>query len=74
MNYSRSVAQVALHFNQVSHTITTDELNSYLYRLCVHDGKSEGYFNSDEFLVVRPTKHKVRFYIMRFRDSVSDFP
>ena len=44
MNYSRSVAQVALHFNQLPHTITTDELNSYLYRLCVHDGKSEGYF------------------------------
>lgn len=44
MNYSRSVAQVALHFNRVPHTITTDELNSYLYRLCVHDQKSEGYF------------------------------
>lgn len=44
MNYSRSVAQVALHFNRLPHSITTDELNSYLYRLCVHDGKSEGYF------------------------------
>lgn len=43
-NYSRSVAQVALHFNQPPHAITTDELNSYLYRLCIHDGKSEGYF------------------------------
>ena len=44
MNYSRSLAQVALHFNRLPHTITTDELNSYLYRLCVHEGKSEGYF------------------------------
>jgi integrase/recombinase XerD len=44
MNYSRSVAQVALHFNRLPHAITTDELNSYLYRLCVHEGKSEGYF------------------------------
>lgn len=43
-NYSRCIAQVALHFNRVPHAITTDELNSYLYRLCVHDGKSEGYF------------------------------
>lgn len=44
MNYSRCVAQVALHFNRVPHEISVDELNSYLYRLCVHDGKSEGYF------------------------------
>ena len=44
LNYSRSVAQVALHFNRLPHQITTDELNSYLYRLCVHEGKSEGYF------------------------------
>lgn len=43
-NYSRCLAQVALHFNRVPHSISTGELNSYLYRLCVHDGKSEGYF------------------------------
>jgi site-specific recombinase XerD len=43
-NYSRCLAQVALHFNRVPHAISTGELNSYLYRLCVHDGKSEGYF------------------------------
>jgi integrase/recombinase XerD len=43
-NYSRSIAQVALHFNQPPHAISADELNSYLYRLCVHEGKSEGYF------------------------------
>lgn len=43
-NYSRCIAQVALHFNRVPHNISTGELNTYLYRLCVHDGKSEGYF------------------------------
>jgi len=44
MNYSRCIAQVALHFSRVPHTISTDELNSYLYRICVHEQKSEGYF------------------------------
>jgi site-specific recombinase XerD len=44
INYSRCVAQVALHFGMVPHKVTSDEINSYLYRLCVHDGKSEGYF------------------------------
>jgi hypothetical protein len=43
-NYSRSVAQVALHFGAVPHQITADEINSYLYRISVHEGKSEGYF------------------------------
>jgi site-specific recombinase XerD len=43
-NYSRSVAQVALHFGVVPHKITADEINSYLYRISVHEGKSEGYF------------------------------
>lgn len=43
-NYSRCIAQVALHFNRVPHTISSEELNSYLYRICVHEGKSEGYF------------------------------
>ncbi len=44
MNYSRCIAQVALHFCRVPHEISTDELNSYLYRICVHEQKSEGYF------------------------------
>jgi site-specific recombinase XerD len=44
INYSRCVAQLALHFGQVPHLITIDEINAYLYRLCVHVGKSEGYF------------------------------
>lgn len=44
INYSRCVAQLALHFGQVPQLITSDEINTYLYRLCVHEGKSEGYF------------------------------
>lgn len=43
-NYGRCIAQVALHFNQVPNFISPEDLNAYLYRLCVHDGKSEGYF------------------------------
>lgn len=43
-NYSRCIAKVALEFNRVPLYISTDELNAYLYRICVHEKKSEGYF------------------------------
>jgi integrase/recombinase XerD len=43
-NYSRCIAQVALEFNRTPHYISTEELNTYLYRLCVHEKRSEGYF------------------------------
>jgi site-specific recombinase XerD len=43
-NYSRCIAQVALHFGNLPHKVTSDEISAYLYHLCVHDGKSEGYF------------------------------
>jgi integrase/recombinase XerD len=43
-SYSRSVAQVALHSGTVPHKVTADEINSYLYRISVHEGKSAGYF------------------------------
>lgn len=43
-NYTRSVAHVALHFGVVPHHISVDEINSYLYRISVHEQKSEGYF------------------------------
>jgi site-specific recombinase XerD len=43
-NYTRSVAHVALHFGMIPHQISVDEINSYLYRISVHEQKSEGYF------------------------------
>lgn len=36
-NYSRSISSIALHFNRVPHEISVDEINSYLYRITVHD-------------------------------------
>ena len=43
-NYSRSLASVALHFGKVPHAISIDEINSYLYRISVHEKQSISYF------------------------------
>lgn len=43
-NYSRSIAAVALHFNRVPHQISVEEINSYLYRITVHEKQSHSYF------------------------------
>jgi site-specific recombinase XerD len=43
-NYSRSIATIALHFNRVPHEISVDEINSYLYRMTVHEKQSISYF------------------------------
>jgi site-specific recombinase XerD len=43
-NYSRSIATISLHFNRVPHQISVDEINSYLYRITVHDKLSISYF------------------------------
>lgn len=48
-NYLRSVAHVALHFGTVPQQVSADEINSYLYRISVHEGKSEGYFKQAVF-------------------------
>lgn len=48
-NYIRSVAHVALHFGMVPQQVSADEINSYLYRISVHEGKSEGYFKQTVF-------------------------
>ena len=37
VNYSRSLAYVALEFNRVPHEVTVEEINSYLYRMMVHE-------------------------------------
>ena len=43
-NYSRSIASIALHFNRIPHEISVDEINSYLYRMTVHEKQSISYF------------------------------
>ena len=43
-NYSRSIAAIALHFNRVPHEVSADEINSYLYRMTVHEKQSLSYF------------------------------
>lgn len=43
-NYSRSISSIALHFNRVPHEISVDEINSYLYRITVHEKLSISYF------------------------------
>lgn len=48
-NYSRSLAQVALHFGRVPHEISVDEINSYLYRMTVHEKLSVSYFKQAVF-------------------------
>jgi integrase/recombinase XerD len=44
VNYSRSLAAVALHFNRAPQEISVDEINSYLYRMTVHEKQSPSYF------------------------------
>lgn len=43
-NYSRSIAAIALHFNRIPHEISVDEINSYLYRMTIHEKQSLSYF------------------------------
>ena len=43
-NYSRSIAAIALHFNRVPHEVSVDEINSYLYRMTIHEKQSISYF------------------------------
>lgn len=43
-NYSRSIAAIALHFNRVPHEVSVEEINSYLYRMTVHEKQSISYF------------------------------
>lgn len=44
VNYSRSLAYVALHFNRPPQLISADEINAYLYRMMVHEQCSATYF------------------------------
>ena len=49
VNYGRSLAYIALHFNRVPHHISVDEINAYLYRMMVHENCSVTYFKHAVF-------------------------
>ena len=59
-NYSRSIAAIALHFNRVPHQISADEINSYLYRMTVHEKQSISYFKQ----AVYGLRHWLRLFGM----------
>lgn len=48
-NYSRNLAHLALHFGRVPHEVSVDEINSYLYRLTVHEKLSISFFKQTVF-------------------------
>lgn len=48
-NYGRSIAIIALEFNRVPHQVSVDEINSYLYRITVHQKLSISYFKHAVF-------------------------
>lgn len=43
-NYGRNLASLALHYGRVPHAISVDEINSYLYAICVDEKQSASYF------------------------------
>src|SRR5882672_6207383 len=49
VNYSRSLAYIALHFNRSPHLISVEEINAYLYRIMVHEQCSLTYFKHAVF-------------------------
>ena len=48
-NYGRNLAHLALHFSRVPHLVSTDEINSYLYQLTIHENKSISFFKQTVF-------------------------
>ena len=48
-NYGRNLAHLALHFGRVPHEVSVEEINSYLYRLTVHDNLSISFFKQTVF-------------------------
>ena len=49
VNYSRSLAYVAIEFIRCPHEVSVEELNSYLYRMMVHEQCSLTYFKHAVF-------------------------
>jgi len=49
VNYSRSLAYIALHFSRAPHQISVEEINAYLYSMMVHEKCSLTYFKHAVF-------------------------
>ncbi len=49
VNYSRSLAYIALHFGRPPHQVSVDEINAYLYSMMVHEQCSVTYFKHAVF-------------------------
>jgi len=49
VNYSRSLAYIALHFSRVPHQVSVEEINAYLYSMMVHEKCSLTYFKHAVF-------------------------
>lgn len=49
INYGRSIAHLALHFNQLPQDVSAQEINTYLYRISVHENHSLSYFKYTVF-------------------------
>ena len=49
VNYGRSIAYLALHFNRLPHEVSAQEINTYLYRISVHENHSLSYFKYTVF-------------------------
>ncbi|HSB92100.1 MAG TPA: tyrosine-type recombinase/integrase [Flavitalea sp.] len=61
VNYSRSLAAIALHFNRPPQEVSVDEINSYLYRMTVHEKQSRSYFKQ----AVYGLRHWFRLFGMK---------
>lgn len=64
-NYSRNLAHLALHFGRVPHAVSVDEINTYLYRLTVHENYSVSFFKQTVF--------GLRFWFRLFDMESSEF-
>src|SRR6266508_5685722 len=60
VNYSRSLAYIALHFGRVPHHISVDEINAYLYSMMVHEKCSLTYFKHAVFAL----RYWFRLFVM----------
>lgn len=49
VNYSRSLAYIALHFSRVPHQVSVEEINAYLYSMMAHQKCSLTYFKHAVF-------------------------
>lgn len=49
VNYSRSLAYIALHFSRPPQLVSVEEINAYLYSMMVHEGCSVTYFKHAVF-------------------------